>query len=766
MARFRDISTPDAAGKTREIVTPRFRGRVLAGASALVLVAATWTWVVATNRGQAQAAQADEDREGDTASDDAGASEDNGDDRDDSESDAGKSPSEESDEPMDKEEQEKVDPAGPTHPFPRRIKAPELSGGEAWINTAGPIDIKDLKGKFVLLDFWTYCCINCMHILPELKKLEHAFPNELVVIGVHSAKFDTEQDSQNITDAVQRYEIEHPVINDSRHEVWNNFSVESWPSLRVIDPEGNLVGGHSGEIAFEDLKAYFDNAIPYYRDRKLLDEKPLRFNLEADKARQTPLRYPGKVLADEAGNRLFIADSNHNRIVVTDLEGALQETIGDGGIGAADGDFASARFDHPQGMALLGETLYVADTENHLLRLVDLAKRQVTTIAGTGQQSRVPDVLGGKPIETALNSPWDLWIHADSLFIAMAGPHQIWRMSLDGKRITVHAGNGREDIVDGPLVPRRPYDLGFASFAQPSGLASDGKRLFVADSEGSSIRSVPFDPRGEVETIVGTSQLPSARLFTFGDVDGEGAAVRLQHALGVAYHADSLYVADTYNNKIKVIDPDRASCRALAGDGKPGAGDDPPQFDEPAGISVAGDRLYVADTNNHVIRVIDLAQEGRVSTLRIDGLTPPEPPAPPEPPDLAGDEVTTEEAKLRPVEGRLVAALKLDLPLGYKINDQAPMRYRLALEGDQGPLDRASVGEWVKVDPPASEFEIRVPLVEESGADVLRVTLQYYYCQEGDKGLCKMGAVTWTAPVELSPEAESDRALLEWRVEK
>ena len=213
------------------------------------------------------------------------------------------------------------------HPFPNHVRAPGLEGGVAWINTAGPVELADLKGKFVILDFWTYCCINCMHILPELKKLEHAYPNNLVVIGVHSAKFENEKDAKNIEEAVLRYEIEHPVINDSNHALWNKYDVTSWPSLRVIDPEGNVIAGNSGEVTFEILDGFMKKALPYYRKKRLLNETPLVWNMAAFKATQTPLRFPGKVLADGSG-RLFIADSNHNRIVVTSLEGKLLEIIG------------------------------------------------------------------------------------------------------------------------------------------------------------------------------------------------------------------------------------------------------------------------------------------------------------------------------------------------------------------------------------------------------------------------------------------------------
>jgi len=510
-------------------------------------------------------------------------------------------------------------------PFAHRVKMQPFPEQLAWINTARPVDLGELRGKFVLLDFWTYCCINCMHILPELKKLEKAYPAELVVVGVHSAKFDAEKDSDNIREAVRRYKIEHPVVNDPESIVWRRLGVRSWPTLVLIDPEGYAVWGNSGEATFDQLDALMKRAIPYYRKKGLLDPKPL--DLTTPAADETALRYPGKVLADEAGGRLFVADSNHNRIVVARLDGALLEVIGSGAIGTADGGYDRAEFQQPQGMALDGETLYVADTENHLLRKIDLRAREVKTIAGTGSQRRETPPLEGSdsPLKTALNSPWALYVHKGDLYIAMAGSHQIWKMKLDGSSIGVYAGNGREDIVDGPLLPRRPYEAGFASFAQPSGLASDGTWLYVADSEGSSIRAAPLDPRGRVRTVVGTADLPEARLFTFGDRDGRGQEVRLQHALGVVFYRKLLYVADTYNSKVKTIDPADGTTRTLAPAEVPG-GDGPPGFNEPAGITAAAGRLYVADTNNHRIRVIELGERPnerpKLSTLKIRGLKP------------------------------------------------------------------------------------------------------------------------------------------------
>ncbi len=521
-----------------------------------------------------------------------------------------------------------IERAAEAHPYPRRVPAPSLEGDFEWVNTTRPLSLADLRGKFVLIDFWTFCCINCMHILPELKKLEHAYPNELVVVGVHSAKFEGEQESGNIREAVERYEIEHPVVNDAKRTIWNRYGIQSWPTLVLIDPEGQAVWVGSGERKFEDVKAIIDRGLPYYRSRGLLKTAPFDFIVKPKPA-TTPLRFPGKVLADETGGRLFVADSNHNRIVVADLAGKVQAVIGSGAIGRADGTFAGASFHHLQGMALAGNMLYVADTENQLLRRVDLDARTVTTIAGTGAQGDgfpgpLPDGrFAGPPLATPLNSPWALWVHGFDLYIAMAGSHQIWKLPLAGGVIGPYAGNGREDVAGGRLLPTRPYATGSASFAQPSGLASNGSRLFVADSEGSAIRSVPFDPAGRVETLVG---VPGS-LFDFGDVDGVGNTTRLQHPLGVVLYRGKLYVADTYNNKVKVLDLATRSCETLAGTGKVGHDDaavgKPATFNEPAGITAADGKLYVADTNNHAIRVIDLTNGNRVSTLSLSGFAAP-----------------------------------------------------------------------------------------------------------------------------------------------
>ncbi|MBP6820293.1 MAG: redoxin domain-containing protein [Acidobacteria bacterium] len=298
--------------------------------------------------------------------------------------------------------------------FEGEVNAPDFPTGLEWLNTEKPISLRDLRGKIVLLDFWTYCCINCMHIIPDLKKLEAKYANQLVVVGVHSAKFQNEKGTEQIRQAALRYEIEHPIINDKDFDVWQSYTARSWPTLVLINPKGKVVGSHSGEGIFE----VFDNAIgqmaDYFRSRNELVETPVKFKLEKFSAPPSLLAYPGKVLADQAGNRLFITDSNHNRIIITSMDGTVQDVIGDGSLGKRDGGFAEAEFNHPQGVALDGESLYICDTENHLIRKVDLKGRTVETLVGTGEQARKFNVEG-IGTNVALNSPWDAVMHDGKL---------------------------------------------------------------------------------------------------------------------------------------------------------------------------------------------------------------------------------------------------------------------------------------------------------------------------------------------------------------
>lgn len=611
------------------------------------------------------------------------------------------------------------------------IHAPELDGGIAWLNTDHPITLASLRGKIVLLDFWTYCCINCMHVIPDLKKLEAKYPNQLVVIGVHSAKFSNEGESDNIRQAILRYEIEHPVVNDRDFQIWRRYGPRSWPTLVLIDPQGYVLGGISGEGHYDKLDHIISQLIIDHRARGTLNEEPLKLTLEKSRFAARVLSFPGKVLADPQHDRLFIADSNHNRIVISTKEGRVLDVAGAGERGAADGSFADATFNHPQGMTLDGDLLYVADTENHLLRRLDLRARTVTTIAGTGVQA-----LGryerGPARQVALSSPWDLTLEKGILYIAMAGPHQIWAMNLEHNEVGPYAGSSREDRIDGPLME--------AALAQPSGITSDGTNLYVADSEISSIRSVSLNPRGHVSTVVGVA------LFEFGDVDGQGEMVRLQHPLGVEYHNGILYVADTYNHKIKAIGPQLQTSVTLLGTGKPGLRDgERPQFYEPAGLSIADGKMYIADTNNHAIRIADLRTK-QVSTLQLTGLTEsPEGTVADIWPNL--EEVHVQEHLVRSGQSRLT--LDVEIPAPYKLNPGSPLEYRIDVQGAaQRPSKRTTVKD--------GKFPLQIPLALTERQTEIRASVSFVYCRDGEEGVCIIKSVRWTIPVKATKDGKDE----------
>ncbi len=385
-------------------------------------------------------------------------------------------------------------------------------------------------------------------------------------------------------------------MNDADFAIWRRYGVKGWPTVAVIDPEGFVVGAASGEGRYEVLDQAIAQVVREHEAKGTLVRGRRMLRMEAEET--GILSFPGKIAATADPPRLYIADTHHHRVVVTDSAGKILLTIGGGEAGLVDGPIAEARFQEPEGLCVDGDQLYLADTENHAVRRVDLRRKVVETIAGTGRIGAATRRGPGR--ETPLSSPWDVALDGDVLYIAMAGRHQVWTLDLGGGTVGPFAGSGREDIVDG--------ELDDAAFAQPSGLALAGGRLYVADSEVSGIRVIDLE-KGMVGTLVGEG------LFEFGDVDGEGKDVRMQHVLGVAAAGGGVYAADTYNHKIKAIEPVLKTSRTIAGDGQAGRADGRPgRFHEPMGIAVAGGMAYVADTNNHAVRMVDLST-GEVSTL-------------------------------------------------------------------------------------------------------------------------------------------------------
>lgn len=407
-----------------------------------------------------------------------------------------------------------------------------------------------------------------------------------------------------------RHGIQHPVINDADFNVWSQYSVRAWPTVVIVDPTGKVVGQHSGEIALEEFRTVIDAMVAEFDANGLLDRTPiagLQPAIEQEPPR--PLHYPSKLLY-ATGDRLFVADSGHHRILEVQLSldgfsGEIVRIFGTGEAGSQEGHINQAQFNDPHGMALRGNTLYVADTGNHTIRAIDLVREQVRTVAGSGRMGRTLNPTVTSPTTTDLRSPWALVAMEGALLIAMAGSHQIWVL-LNEQKLGVFAGTGAEALLDGPRAE--------AAFNQPSDLALAMGHLFVADAEASAIRAISLDEDPQVMTLVGQG------LFDFGDVDGVGAAVRLQHPTGLATdEAGIVYVADSYNHKIKTLDPTTSEVKTLIGTGTPGTTDGSftqAQLYEPEGLVAVKGRLYIADTNNHLIRVADLAT-GEVQVLHL-----------------------------------------------------------------------------------------------------------------------------------------------------
>lgn len=618
-----------------------------------------------------------------------------------------------------------------------KVRAPELVGGKSWLNSDKPLSLAALKGKIVLLDFWTYGCINCIHIIPDLKKLEAKYPNNLVVIGVHSAKFENEKDTENIRKIILRYGIEHPVVNDADFKIWESYTVNAWPTQVLIDPNGYIVGQVSGEGNYDAIDGAIAKTIEESRKKGELNETPLKLALEKAKVGNLPLAFPGKVLADEKSNRLFIADSNHNRIVVTDLNGKLLETIGDGEAALIDGDFAKSAFNRPQGLALDGENLYVADTENHAIRKINLKNKQVETISGDGKQAAWRST-GGEAKTSRLSSPWDLAKVGNALYIAMAGMHQIWKLDLEKQTVAPYAGTSAEARLDAPINN--------AAFAQPSGIVSDGKKLWIADSESNIIREIDLQ-KETVETLVGGD------LFEFGDKDGEGDDVRLQHPLGVTMYDGKVLIADTYNHRIKQLDTQKRTVKTFLGTGKSGQTDGAnSQFYEPGGLTVANGKLYVADTNNQAVRVVDLKTK-QVSTLKIEGLKSPVEAIN----ETAGGSPNLKELKAEmqtiAVNSQNSLVINIVLPTGFHLNTDAPNRYEILAEDAKSLKITNPKGKLDKL-PFSLPFQ-----ATQNGETKLNAKFVLYYCREDNTGECLIKTLAWQIPVKIAEKGESKISL-------
>ncbi|PWI16759.1 alkyl hydroperoxide reductase [Streptomyces sp. Act143] len=561
-----------------------------------------------------------------------------------------------------------------------RVRAPELIGKGGWLNTGErQYTLADLRGRIVILDFWTFCCINCLHVLDELRELEEKHRDTVVVIGVHSPKFVHEAEHTAVVDAVERYGVEHPVLDDPELATWKQYAVRAWPTLVVIDPEGYVVAQHAGEGHVHAIERLVEELEAEHAAKGTLRRGDGPY--VAPEPEPTVLRFPGKALVLPSGNFL-VSDTTRHQLVELAADGeSVVRRIGSGKRGFQDGTAAAASFNEPQGLALLDEgegAVVVADTVNHALRRLDLVTGEVTTLAGTGRQWMQADATSGPAREVNLSSPWDVAHWNGKVWIAMAGIHQLWAYDPEGGTVAVTAGTTNEGLVDGPGDE--------AWFAQPSGLAATPDKLWLADSETSALRWVGLD--GAVRTAVGTG------LFDFGHRDGAAEQALLQHPLGVTALPDgSVAVSDTYNHALRRYDPATGEVTTLATD-----------LREPSDAVLVGEDIVVVESARHRLTRLRLPEEA-VKVASVAHRT-----------QRAATEVTPGELRLD-VIFQAPAGQKLDLRYGPSTRllvSATPPELLLGGEGEGAGTD---LSRTLRLDPAVGEGVLHVSAMAASCDD-------------------------------------------------
>jgi thiol-disulfide isomerase/thioredoxin len=565
-----------------------------------------------------------------------------------------------------------------------RVRAPELRG-RGWLNTGGRTPaLGDLRGRFVLLDFWSFCCVNCLHVLDELRPLEETYGDELVVVGVHSPKFVHEADPDALAAAVERYQVEHPVLDDPELVTWQAYTARAWPTLVLVDPEGYVVAQYSGEGHAHAIDALVAELREDHLARGTL--QPGGSAYVAPSRTPGELRFPAKAIA-LPGKGFLVADAGHHRLVELEADAeTVVRRIGSGERGLVDGAPAEARFSEPNGLCLLprdvavavGYDVVVADTVNHALRAVRLADGHVRTVAGR---------------TTTLSSPWDVAWWRDRVWVAMAGSHQLWTFDPDGGASAAVAGTGNEGLLDGRLPD--------AWFAQTSGLAAAGDRLWLADSETSSLRHVEG---GEVHTSVGTG------LFDFGFRDGPAREALLQHPLGVTVLPDgSVAVCDTYNGAVRRYADGAMSTLATG-------------LAEPSGAVVDGEHLVVVESAAHRLTRVPLAGQ-----VRVDGFAH-----------------TTQRPVTEIAAGDLELVVSFRPPPGQQVDDRFGPASQLLVSATPAALVKDGDGRGTAL--------TRVLRIDAAVGDgVLHVAARAASCDEhgGEGAACHLHQQDWGIPVRV-----------------
>jgi thiol-disulfide isomerase/thioredoxin len=587
-----------------------------------------------------------------------------------------------------------------------RVRAPELRGRE-WLNTGGKaLSVGDLRGKIVLLDFWTFCCINCLHVIDELRPLEERFAEVLVTIGVHSPKFEHEREAAAVAAAVERYGVAHPVLDDPELITWDQYAARAWPTLAVIDPEGYVVATMAGEGHAEGLTKLIEDLVRTHEAKGTLrrGDRPYVRSAELN----TALRFPGKAILSRQGT-LLVSDSAHHSVVELALDGeTVMRRIGSERRGRSDGTAWSAEFAEPAGLCLLpedvavnaGYDMVVADTVNHLLRGVNLQTGEVTTVAGTGHPWR-STVDSTDPLKQDLSSPWDLAWYDDQVIVAMAGIHQLWWFDPVWGRSGVYAGTTVEALRDGAVDQ--------VWMAQPSGLSTsdDGERLWIVDCESSALRYVHS---GQMHTVVGQG------LFDFGHMDGPAAQALFQHPLGVCAMPDgSVLVADTYNGAVRRYDPETESVSTVATD-----------LAEPSDVlrMPDGGVLVVESGAHRLTKLAPTTVAARASRHR------------------------AERTPMRLAPGDLHLEVVFTPAPGQKLDETFGPSTRLEVSASPAELLLAGDG---------STLELRRMLILSSDVDrgVLQVTARAATCDaDVEHAACHLTRQDWGVPVIVTPDGE------------
>ncbi|WP_204296624.1 NHL domain-containing thioredoxin family protein [Actinoplanes campanulatus] len=579
-----------------------------------------------------------------------------------------------------------------------RVRAPELKG-RGWLNTGGKaLTLADLRGKILVLDFWTFCCINCLHVLDELRPLEEKYGDALVVIGVHSPKFEHERDPVALAAAVERYGVHHPVVDDGDMHIWQQYAAKAWPTLSVVDPAGYLVASMAGEGHAEGLSRLIDELIVKHEADGTLHRGDGPY--VPPPAPESLLRFPGKAIELPNGN-LLVSDSARHSLAELSADG---ETL----VRRFGSEVRGEPFSEPQGLVLLPEAVagtagydvVVADTVNHQLRGLNLETGEITLVAGSGRPWRsAVDDHAHDSLAADLSSPWDLAWYDDRVIIAMAGIHQLWWFDPIKRTVGVYAGTTVEALRDGPLPD--------VWMAQPSGLSvsADGRRLWIADSETSALRYVED---GVMHTAVGQG------LFDFGHVDGPAGEALFQHPLGVAALADgSVLVADTYNGAVRRFDPVKAEVSTVDAN-----------VAEPSDVLVTRDgQVIVVESAAH--RLSRLAP-GVVKTVSGERHRTERPPS-----NLAPGEVTL-DVIFTPAPGQ-----KLDFQFG------SPLRLVVSASPAELLLD----GEGTTTD-----LSRKIVLNPDVPKGVLQVVAQAATCDvDAEFGACHLTRQDWGVPIVIDP---------------